>query len=589
MRISESTTDSPAHIPVETMKRRRNLASTDPSVLLQLMGVSSELGFNPSMALASWKEVEGRLDSDPVEASICPPSSIFYPLKYALLNERTPCPPHIIEKLIRCFPRALSIDDFSLACRCKHTTGKVMKIILQHLPQCKHNDYVKRWEMDWVACNKNSDVALALIDCCEAANPKSIQQWRNMTHRAFWLSCLFKRKSDVVSQKSIKDKYLLQFFIKEGNVECVRIILDAYPILLETHIEPKSLPIHFALSVDCEELIYKPRHHRSEMVRLLLQKGYEKKVGGRSRYELHGLTLALNAVLDARWNDKEKIQSLQVCLQFAQAYMNDSFGPEVNTDIPLLHAALGVLPVDVLKRVMKKIGMNSLCLDKDGRTAIFALINLIVYPPVRPYIAVQEKIQEEKKRVSEHVNMLNRIRFQPQNRDMENQINERHEPNQLIYVPHETALREGDENQMNGPAWRMAQNLDPVGGNRLFSIDDFLPPNDVLESKFESEMISSLFQLLLTNEICAPTDDSDQNAAAVKDHNGRLCIHFACEIGLTYEDGLSKIINAHHQGLTEPDGLTGLFPFALAASSGDLEVTFKVLLEDPSVMLPICV
>jgi hypothetical protein len=102
-------------------------------------------------------------------------------------------------------------------------------------------------------------------------------------------------------------------------------------------------------------------------------------------------------------------------------------------------------------------------------------------------------------------------------------------------------------------------------------------------------MISSLFQLLLTNEICAHTNDSDQNAAAVKDHNGRLCIHFACELGLTYEDGLSKIINAHHQGLTEPDGSTGLFPFALAASSGDLEVTFKVLLEDPSVMLPICV
>jgi hypothetical protein len=561
------------------MKRRRNFTSSDTSFLLQLMGIYSDRGFDPSMAVASWQEVERRLESHPMEASLCSSTSIFYPLKLALMNERTPCPAQVIDKLIRCFPGALSIDDFACACRFKHTTGDVMKTILQYLPQCQERDHVKRWDLDWVAQNKNSDVGLVLVDQCEAANPKCIQHWRNLTHRAFWLSCLLQRKSRVVTEQTIQDRYILQFFITQGNVDCVKLILDAYPMLLGIRCcvnkERMQLPIHFALFADDEGLTYEPWHHRSEIVRLLLKEGCKVKIGGisgcggllQNDMDCDGLAYALNAVLNARWNDDEKIKSLQVCLQFAQAYMYDAFvsGVRINEDFPLLHSALGVIQVETIISIMSKIGINTLCVDKEGRTAICALAELIMHHPSPTYIAVQKKASEEKKRAIEYFKKLRSI-----NRDTENQENEQE------FLIH----RGEDENQMANVV-RIQQNLDRDDENHLIPGDFSLPSDDELESKYEYEMITSLFELLLKDEL---TNSSVTNAATIKDKDRRLAIHFACEKGLSFENGLSRIINSYHQGLLEIDGLTGLFPFGLAATSGNLELTFKVLLEEPSVL-----
>lgn len=592
------------------MKRRRSFTSTDTSVLLQLMGISSESYFDPSMAVASWGEVDRRLDSHPMDASICAKSSIFYPLKLALMNERTPCPAHVVEKLIRCFPSALSIDDFACACRYKHTTGEVMRIILKYLPQCQERDYVKRWDLDWIAVNKNSGAGLVLIDRCEAANPKNIQQWRNLTHPEFWLSCLLKRKSRVVTEEKIREERILQFFIKQGNVECVKLILDAYPKFLRLkcciYQEQCQLPIHFALFADDKDLAYEPWHHRSEIVRLLLKKGCEAKIGGPSGCGgllPNGLNYALNAVLNSRWNDDEKIKSLQVCLQFAQAHMYDVSFSDVNQDFPLLHAALGVLQVDSIVSIMSKIGIDSLCVDRNGRTAIFALAELVVNRPKSTYIAVHEKVSEEKKRLVEYFSRLRSM-----NRDTENRTNEqdvqqmndpiRMQPHQRIHLPLEAIPREMAEDQMNNlirinpELVIQAYEIIPGEGgedlfdeNHLTPVTFCLPTSDELGSKYESEMITSLFQLLLKDEVCTHTNPYVTNAAAVKDKDDRVAIHFACEIGLPFEKGLSKIINRHHEGLLECDGLTGLFPYELAATSGNLELTFKVLLEEPSVLV----
>ncbi len=68
----------------------------------------------------------------------------------------------------------------------------------------------------------------------------------------------------------------------------------------------------------------------------------------------------------------------------------------------------------------------------------------------------------------------------------------------------------------------------------------------------------------------------------VKDKKGRLPIHIAAQRGLKWEDGMKDIVEANFVGLAHGDDETGLYPFALAASSNgleekDLECIFELL------------
>merc|ERR1712165_291320 len=71
---------------------------------------------------------------------------------------------------------------------------------------------------------------------------------------------------------------------------------------------------------------------------------------------------------------------------------------------------------------------------------------------------------------------------------------------------------------------------------------------------------------------------------SVKDSNGQLPIHLALTKGVTQYLGVDAIVEAYPPGLNEFDKVSGLLPFALAASSGkySLGFVFKLMQKSPS-------
>ena len=88
--------------------------------------------------------------------------------------------------------------------------------------------------------------------------------------------------------------------------------------------------------------------------------------------------------------------------------------------------------------------------------------------------------------------------------------------------------------------------------------------------------------LLPSLSLPKPGRNTTYNCAHLKDEDGRLPLHLAAEMGVVESEGLREIIDANVDAVQEPDGLTGLFPFALAR--GDLNTCFSVLLQNPAVM-----
>ena len=72
------------------------------------------------------------------------------------------------------------------------------------------------------------------------------------------------------------------------------------------------------------------------------------------------------------------------------------------------------------------------------------------------------------------------------------------------------------------------------------------------------------------------------NCAHIKDEDGRLPLHLAVERGLSLSEGLKEIIDANINGLLEPDGITGFYPFALAQDN--LNASYSLLLQNPAVI-----
>ena len=115
-----------------------------------------------------------------------------------------------------------------------------------------------------------------------------------------------------------------------------------------------------------------------------------------------------------------------------------------------------------------------------------------------------------------------------------------------------------------------------VDSNGRIPLITFLTSANVLRSTGMYE-IDSILSFLLGD-----------NAAKKRSNDGRLPLHFACDIGLLWSQGLEQIHHAYPNIATDP--YTGLCPFALSAASDspsinkdpDLNAIFSLLRHNPA-------
>ena len=214
-------------------------------------------------------------------------------------------------------------------------------------------------------------------------------------------------RATAVSLQNIKSKRLLMFFILQGNYTNVKLILDTYPELIAVTSyrgnTSKQLPIHTALA-NSDSTGYRPWHNRSPIVALLLERGYEHKVGGDDAcgglYTFDSSSSALNHAIDSAlncpWDDPERKRCLQICLQFAQARMYNKSPHEIDPNVPILHASIGVVQVNTFSAILEKYKGCTLHKDNIGRTAIFNFISTVTRRPTNGYTATSEIMRSKK-------------------------------------------------------------------------------------------------------------------------------------------------------------------------------------------------
>jgi len=700
--------------------------------------IDDESVMDPKNASADWDLVSSRLETNPKEAGIMHPGGIAFPLNLALCNSKTPVPDYIVKQLIKCYYPALSLEDFGNACRYKHTSGDVMRVLIRNCPGIRR-EHIKRWDLDWIAQNSNHDVAKVLIeDNCEAANPASIKEWKDMrpSSQHFWLSLLIETKAYAASEDNIKRKRILQFFILQGNLECVELILDTYPSLLSvtSHRGTKTnqLPIHTALS-EYNSYQYKPWQNRSPIVKLLLERGIKENIGGSTGCgglfakdsSTDALSYGIEASLNSKWDDEERKKCLQVCLQVAHNFMYRRPAEAM----PILHAGIGIIRVHTLISLMKKYNISATETDAKGRTALFTLIKLMTDRPENGYTVTRIAMINAKKERERHLDNRDFPRnigwgigvdapvgpfHQQQGRqaveilvgrllDREEELlgniagniqldrwNIRPDPPRPIrraflrrrLPPNQNEQEAGQNNQLINNDQQLPENVENANLNQL-ALDPrrrFVNEADLLRHRgqarnFPGQQIAdrgegnelnaerhagprppveennvgelpnagrnvrnrrvARLRARIRNEVEDDAEDFDLNdneeaveadnelvewrtyaetrnleldriqeqiiekkyfekirnillkevqCAQVKSHDGRLALHFAAERGLSSSDGLKDIWNAFPDAVLEPDGATGLFPFALTSTRSDLNTTFEILIRNPAVM-----
>jgi len=214
-------------------------------------------------------------------------------------------------------------------------------------------------------------------------------------------------KATAVSLQNIKSKRLLMFFILQGNYTNVKLILDTYPELIAVTSyrgnTSKQLPIHTALA-NSDSTGYRPWHNRSPIVRFLLDLGFEHNVGGDDAcgglYTFDSSSSALNHAIDSAlncpWDDPERKRCLQICLQFAQARMYNKSPHEIDPNVPILHASIGVVQINTFSAILEKYKGCTLHKDNIGRTAIFELVSTVTRRPTNGYTATSEIMRSMK-------------------------------------------------------------------------------------------------------------------------------------------------------------------------------------------------
>jgi len=388
-----------------------------PCVLLQYMGIDS-LKQDPATANANWDNVLQRLNSHPHEARTI--SGLSYPLNLALCNRVNPVPAVVVHTLIECYPVAFMEEDIGNACRNKHTRGETMRVLILRSSDLfsGKKEIFKRWDLDWIACNNNREAAKEILVHYNAANFYSLQDWKEIrpSNHTFWFSILMELGSPAVSKENIHEERILQFFILQGNYTNVKLILDTYPDLIETKIctedKRNQLPLHTALSSENPNE-YRSWHNRSQIVRLLLEYGIRKNVGGDDACgglwttDSHNdaLGYAIESAINYPWVDSEREKSLHVCLQFAQASLYDRSCHSVDLTLPILHAAIGIVCADVFSSIIEKYGESILTeVDRNGSTALFQLIAVAGERPMKGYAATRNILKLRTKEFDRTIN-----------------------------------------------------------------------------------------------------------------------------------------------------------------------------------------
>lgn len=143
------------------------------------MGIDN-LKQDPTIANPDWNKVLRRLKSHPHEARII--FGLSHPLNLALRNRVNPVPAEVTDLLIECYPDAFMEEDIGNACRNKYTRGETMSVLILRSRDCftGKREIFKRWDLDWIACNNNIEVAKALIDNNNAANLYSVRDWKEI-------------------------------------------------------------------------------------------------------------------------------------------------------------------------------------------------------------------------------------------------------------------------------------------------------------------------------------------------------------------------------------------------------------------------
>mmetsp|Transcript_23745 Transcript_23745/g.68269 ORF Transcript_23745/g.68269 Transcript_23745/m.68269 type:complete len:485 (-) Transcript_23745:90-1544(-) len=103
---------------------------------------------------------------------------------------------------------------------------------------------------------------------------------------------------------------------------------------------------------------------------------------------------------------------------------------------------------------------------------------------------------------------------------------------------------------------------------------------------------SEVIDILLSSSIFG-----SNKSAAITDLDNRMPLHYAAEAGAEYDEGIEALVRVCPRSLEERDARTGLFPFALAASTssstfasiethGDssVDTIYRLLREAPSVL-----
>lgn len=160
------------------LKRKLSAQVSSPSILFKYMGIY-DWNQDPTTAQADWDKVLRRLKTHPHEArSIC---GLSYPLNFALCNRSTPVTAAVVDTLIECYPDALMEEDIGNACRNKNTYGETIHVLIIRARRLLGGrEIFKRWDLDWIACNDNKQVAKVLINTFSKTDLQCVLNWKEI-------------------------------------------------------------------------------------------------------------------------------------------------------------------------------------------------------------------------------------------------------------------------------------------------------------------------------------------------------------------------------------------------------------------------
>eukprot|EP01083_Nonionella_stella_P242245 845156_1 len=112
----------------------------------------------------------------------------------------------------------------------------------------------------------------------------------------------------------------------------------------------------------------------------------------------------------------------------------------------------------------------------------------------------------------------------------------------------------------------------------------WLAVNELMYTAHDAPILQSAMNVGVKGVNLKSLVEQYPNCARVVDSNGQLPLHLALTKGIKADDGLKEIIDTYPAGLDDFDPVTGLPPFALAASNSryDTDYYCKLLCRSPT-------